>query len=748
MACSKDVSGANAVGKPKNILHLKEAEQYFSSILGDVKLVPPEKVEECLVDIEKTELSDEEKISLAALNKYVGVAHLDEDNSVKALQFLERSIQCYGSFLCDLAPEETYDDLKEEAFIYLSLGHLRNFEQAHQVTQFILGLTHKKQTPSNAALRYLAHDELKSLVTEDLEKDVDQNTESFEETVLYRLVAACKSLLQHHILVIEELFDIECQRHGLGKDEHLMLAKMLIRRNVYEPEILFKCSDIIRKNCKIRGTNNSCSLANVHFANGTYYFKSELTDSTRKAVECFKTCFEIRRAKLGENHIKTIFAKFELGRVSFMQRSVRFDRLATPEDYRIIEEAFFSLKEYTERTGAEVRGIFIEYAEDLAGLLQASGVNERSVDVLRDAAELIGRAATSVCDLSSRCHRMWMRIGEIYVDFKKYELALHWFLKVPENIEGFGNHTWNDYFWIRSAFGSAYCYFKLGDFISARNFFGSCRAILYSAGALWDSLNCSLSQCEFLSFDEPNQVVAVFQAVKPNEVILEKLRPASWHFFDLISYLRAHFRIGFIYETVEKSLDKAKRYYLEVLKICSEDSTHQHPVFCDTHLGLARLYLKQKQIPECEKHAQKCLELSILLFGPDSGNVEPVVEIFRQLVDHRKHIRKASTVFSSYMETFSRTGLLSESEFIASFSHCFAERLYNCVNFGEGELKKCIDLLTSSFQVFAKLAGPKNKKRAYESQKKLGLCHLKLGEVKTAEWHLFTSAIALVQNKF
>ena len=206
--------------------------------------------------------------------------------------------------------------------------------------------------------------------------------------------------------------------------------------------------------------------------------------------------------------------------------------------------------------------------------------------------------------------------------------------------------------------------------------------------------------------------------------------------------------MGFIYETVEKSLDKAQKYYLEVVKICSECSTHHHPILYDAHLGLARLYLKQKQIPECEKHAQRCLEVSVLLFGSDSGNVLPAVEIFSQLVDYRKDLRKANTVFSSCMETFYRTGLLNESEFIASFSDCFAERLYNCVNFTEGELKKCTDLFTSSFQVFEKLAGPKNQKEAFESQRKLGLCHLKLGDVKTAEWHLFRSAIALVQNKF
>ena len=532
MECSRDISCANAVGKPKNILHLKEAEQYFSSILGDVKLVPPEKVEECLVEVEKTELLGEEKISLAALNKYVGVAHLEEDNPVKALQFLKRSIQCYGSFLCDLGPEEAYDDLKEDAFIYLSLGHLRNFEQLDQVTQFILGLTRKKQTPSNAALRYLAHDELKSsVVTEELEKDVDQNTELFEETVLYRLVTACKSLLQYYSdNVKEQDFDVECQRHGVRKDEHLMLAKMLIRRNVNEPKILFKCSDIIQKNCKIRGTKNSCSLANVHFANGKYHFKSELTDSIRKAEECFKTCFEIRRAKLGENHIKTIFTKFELGRVSFMQKSVRFDRLATPEDYRIIEEAFLNLTQYTERTGAEVCGIFTDYAEILAHLLQAYGVLERSIDVLKDADELIARAATSVSDNSLHRYRIWMQIGETYIDSKKYELALHWFLKVLDNTEEFGNYTW-----IRSDFGSAHCYFKLGDCISARTFLGYGDGILYDAGNMWDKLNCRLFQCEFFSSDEPSRAVAIFQAIKYHQVLLGNARPVAFFPASVIS---------------------------------------------------------------------------------------------------------------------------------------------------------------------------------------------------------------------
>ena len=644
MECKIYESSENAITRPKNIWTLKEAEEYLSSVLGDVNLVSPEKVEESVVSIKKCELSVEEKLSLTALNKYVGIAHLDEDNTVKALEFFRRSIQCYDSFIPNVDSEEI-EDLKNEALIYLNLCHLRNYDQLHEVAQFLSENTFKKLKPSNGALLFLAITELKELHDEETVKDFNLDTEDFEGTTLYRALATCESLVSYYGHEDED-FEEECQHYDLGKNEQLVVAKMLIRSVVLDPEIFLKCSSLIRENCKSRGIKNSCSLANVHLAKGMHYLEEESIDKER-AEECFKSCLEIRRSQLGENHAKTAAVKFELGSLRFVQFLCP-GSLIQPENYQLMKEALCSLKQHSNGCFPKCR----LYAEFLAELLQANGVLQISIDIYKESAELNQRNKTPIFNDSFHIYGLWTRIGEIYLAFKKYKLALSWFLNVNKNMEDETDEETSDA-WTKSVVGSGYCYFKLEDYISARKFFDFSEWFLHfprSMSSTWDSMTYRLFECEFLFSCEPgvHGRVSLQSILFSLPSILESvgLTCSVWNRTQI---LRLDFQLGCTYKTIVNSLERAERYYLDVPKICGEETIYHHPVLCDACLGLARIYLNQKKITDCEKYAKKCLELSILLFGSDGGNVEPVVEIFGQLVDHRKNIRKANTVLSSYL---------------------------------------------------------------------------------------------------
>ena len=545
MACKNDVLSANAITGGKIIWTLTEAEEYFVSVLGDVKMMSSKKVEEALVDIGNAkELSAEENFSLAALNKYVAVAHLNEDNTVKALEFFKRSIQCYECFIPSVDSEEI-QDLKDEAMIYLNMCYLQNYDQLDKVAQFLHDWRLKNLRSSNGALLFLAIDELKELHGEQTEKDFDMKTKGFEEAVLYRVLACCKSLISYDGLYSDEdFFERICRQYDLGENEYLTVAKMLIRRNVQDPRILSKAAEMIQRNLEMRGIEDSCSAANILFALGKFPLESKSLDLER-ASKCLYGCFEIRQAKLGMEHFNTIEALFELGRAGFLQCLVS-DRIPSPTDYQMMEKGLDALKYFC--NGAYL--VYVRRAEVFANVLEANGIFQTSVDVLTDCAAFLQHHSTLFFYDVSYCNVIWTRIGEIHLEYKKYQTALEWFLKVYNNLKTKKNAQKRSALWPKCIEGSAYCYFKMSDYDSARKFFDLGKEFLNQFSiSLTDWARCCLYECEFLIRSAVTiKAEASFQVVALTlEIILSNV---TLHYTTPTLYLSANFRFGFIYEKI------------------------------------------------------------------------------------------------------------------------------------------------------------------------------------------------------
>ena len=297
--------------------------------------------------------------------------------------------------------------------------------------------------------------------------------------------------------------------------------------------------------------------------------------------------------------------------------------------------------------------------------------------------------------------------------------------------------------WPKCIMGRAFCEFKLGDCSYAENLFDLGTSYLLFSGCVWVQISFTLFECEMLYSTGSNFTASakLYTAQLTYNRQMESAKSESTSMLVWTRILGVKFRLGLLHE-INDAPQTAEKYYLEALEICHENRIFCHPVLFDTNFHLAKIYLKQKKVAECEKFAKKSLEMSLRLFDPNESQVESVFDIFKQLVEYRKNVRKASFVFTSYMDTFSRLGVADQSVFLASFGYTFAKRMFEEIMSEESELKKCRDLFAKSCDVFRKSFGRKDEKTV-DSQKMMGLCHLRLGNVRLAEWHLFNAAVAL-----
>ena len=97
-----------------------------------------------------------------------------------------------------------------------------------------------------------------------------------------------------------------------------------------------------------------------------HYLEEESIDKER-VEECFKSCLEIRRSQLEENHVETATVKFELGRIRFVKFLCPGSPIK-PENYQLMREALCSLKQHSNGWFPKCR----LYAEILAELLHAN----------------------------------------------------------------------------------------------------------------------------------------------------------------------------------------------------------------------------------------------------------------------------------------------------------------------------------------------------------------------------------------
>ena len=739
-----------------NVWAQKDAEKYLRSLCGDMEAVTPETLEAILIKLEASSLSCKERTSFAALAQYVGVAFLNEDNPMKAHEILKRSLKYYDEMMGDKNYVHTR---RVEAGAFLKLSSIRNYNDMCSVSFFYFQVLMQhnqgiyRLTPSTLALMFLGIEEIKSRhikeTTANLEyfnidarellkmtgkQNIAQNRPSIRKLAAFqdilRDIPDLKPNDYSAVCSKKGYLDEKCSKYSLTESERLQVVKMLMRRpfrNTY-PHLLFEeCNTLISKSCRKRKDKNNCSMANLYFAYGYYAALERGTlNPNENAEQLFSDCFRIRRLKLGENHVETVRAKFYLGYLQFL-KSLSGIQLPVSEDYKLMKEAFACLKLHS--NGELYENFF--FVDLFTSLLSFNGVFQICVDLMEEYINSLKKSSFDMIEPLStfvdneQIGFFTAALAAIYMSYKLWQRALELFRSVRDEQK----HS-NAVLYCICASGSAYCLFKLDDHFAARTILESSQELHYEilqAGEILWYLDYILVRCEFDFFVEKN-----VQRAKAS---------LSMGLLNPILHPRFLIRLGFLFEVVENSMVEAEKHYLEGLKLFHEQKKFHHPFICDGTLGLARVYLQQKKLLESEKYATKSLKMAISLFGCHDKRIEPAIDIFKQLLKCRRDMRKAERAFRLYMDNFALMGLMEESELVASFVHNFALKLYNVVNLSKEEIRKCTDLFARSFHTLEKSVERKDD-RVVESRKMLGLCHLKLGNVGIAEWHLFNVAIA------
>ena len=736
---SKSSRNRNVLKIPQNILTWEDAEKYFANVKGNV-VSTPEKLEEHLLQLNQKPSTENEAISLAALNKFVGISHLKEDNPAKAKDFFDRCIHHYKNMkhaICDDKKLEA--DLKMEADIYSNFAMVRNYDQLSKAVQFLCETLKQKLKPSNYALICLTVVEIQSYhdvemiekfdVGENFRLNVVADRKDYKKVLelepLYREFLAIKQIrhdckvVYHSSLIESDYFGNVCGQFSLKKEERLNVAKFLLRHqsvigNPQYSELFYKCELLVEKTYAAKGIFDSCSVANNLFQIGC-------RSPEDKQAEYYASCLKIRRAKLGESHAQTAIAKFHVAGTED----------ANDESFKAMEESLNCLERHSYGDLLQYYHIVLVYVIRLQLFFKtktALDCLQKYLKNIQDNKSPLFRDPARIRIFSSYGIMLLRELG-------KWQLALDWFqwydvLKV-ESLELMTRFM--------AASSAAYCYFKVGDYPSAKKLFKytneNCSEIENSSAEnqmYW--LHFKFCECEFLLHAEPHEAERMFR-------IMCTVCPIDFEM--LYPNIKVH--LAFIYETVGRSLTKAEQYYHQGLEDWKQNHVHSYPRHCDCLLGLSRVYLKQGKIKDCEKYAWKFIDLSSRLFEPPDQHFEPAIEIFQQLMEYRKDITKMEKFFVSYKENFSRVGLTDDSSFVALFSHNFAKMLYDNAHFGSTDFKKCAKIFGKSFRVLVKVLGAKNKKTA-ESQRMLGLCNMRLGNVGIAEWHLLNSAITLLPS--
>ena len=219
----------------QNIRTREDARSYFSSVCGDVSTVAPEILEQHFLQLEKSDLSDDLKYSMAALSNYVGVAYLDEDDLIKAQKFLELSVGYYE--MLEPNDDRDFQCSKTSALLYLNLCLIYSHDQLDKVTRFLHECKSQNLTPFNEALLFLAINELKFFLDTETPKNFDDDNDHIEDVIFYRVHEAYDNLLDRYLESDGAIFGEECKDLE-GEDEQLLLVKMLVRREVHIPEIV------------------------------------------------------------------------------------------------------------------------------------------------------------------------------------------------------------------------------------------------------------------------------------------------------------------------------------------------------------------------------------------------------------------------------------------------------------------------------------------------------------------------------
>ena len=447
-----------------------------------------------------------------------------------------------------------------------------------------------------------------------------------------------------------------------------------------------------------------------------------------------KQCFDSRKHFLGEKHLDTCRAQFMLGFVEVSSTLGQTPIL--PNDVKYMTDAL----DVFERNAETNFWFYPDMLRKFAQFRSNEGMFDEAENYFKKAISVETELKNDPKCASAALH--FFDLGDLYFQFQKWKCVLD--TCVPA-VSGFTEFDPNENLIIGDVLGLiAYSYFKTGQFKLADQYFKKAISKIDSCSSEkpdgWSSVKAKIVgfKMEFEYFAMKRKKVAE-KDFKLAEKLVTDTRNNGTFFYEPKGY----FQLGLCYEFVKKDFKEAFRNYGCSLRGVFLKLQKTHPQHCDCILALGRIILKQTKNESGEDFVKEAFKHACQLVGPNDAYMKPIFEVLQGCVDAQKQLTNANKKFQMFMKCFEDEKISQSSHFVASFVLDFGRRLYNdkCAIIG---LKGCERLFEKSFEVFQKVFGTGDKKTA-ESQRMMGLCCLKKGDLKKAEWYLLGSAVVLVQ---
>ena len=532
-------------------------------------------------------------------------------------------------------------------------------------------------------------------------------------------------------LIQESFVRIHCLVNFCGPLSQFCALKAIFRNRYIPPVNIIPLCPIFVGSLNAK-QQQSCTMANVHFVMGKLHVDNF---NYTHAMTAFRECLRIRNTELGEHHASTAIVKVTLANL-LIETAKRSEPLPS-EVFSLMEESFsvFRNRSHTKfMCFADGLNVFGIYFSDSGNLKLAETYLKEAIEVETS----IRNSENHECVTFRR-----VALGKAYLQYKKWDLAKGEFLLAIADLSCKIGQKETLICGEALAF-CGYCFFKLGDFGNAKIHFDWSKEKFSTFNQGLEVSNLflvlMLFNAEFLLLglqerDIAKQIaITAFSYCLGNKNFCHVFHPEVYH---TLALLREEFDEEDLFPLTSRAL------YEESLKIGEQKFFSYHPYMCDSFLALAKLDFKENEMEMFEYRLTKGLEIAFKIYGPNDESIRMIFSQFEKLTNLRELVQKDYAKFSDYMNLCTQAAVGSNCEFIALFCAQFAQHLFE-TKMGNCWVDRCCELFSKSHDFFKRALGDKNEKTA-KTEQMVGLCYLKMGKLKKAEWHLFHSAISLMQ---
>ena len=737
----------------ESVFFHEETRNYFRKKFGSWRKASATKVRRHFEALVSSDL-----LSIARLNHYAGIVFLEQENPVEAESFVQKSVDQYQKCSKEFPKCWSVEKQKDfiQAKIFLAQSWVRNYshlEQAEKVLRDVLETRKDDHVREHVNYSLAGYSLLEALMLVETSRlmaafeGIIDSSQVITRSLQSRQPEIFKALcIEETVLFFEYGFRF---RYFDLVDE---MGVSIRSRLTAEPNTRFAIIKASARRSSLDVFSNLCGMSRkavddlMHeeenesgplFA--SLLFSSALLLFTGKHFDCagksFNYCCEIRTQFLGAKHLETIRAQFMQGYL--MALSCSGAPFHQESHVNLMTDALDVIEKKAEQTFWFYPEMFQYYAK----CRTEEGkfwIAEKYFKKAVDAEEKLKNGDKSNTTIALR----QIEFAKLHMNFQKWQSVLDLNLPAVSNAEF---ETYEGIV-VADAYGAiAYCYFKLEKHeLAEKNFAKAITAMDVFEDK--SDREWAIMKVKILGYKIEFEITAMkrLEVAEMDFKMASKLMKVAKKSKTSCFEPKASFQLGFYYEFVKQSYSEAIDCYLLSSKATGLRYFKAHPYYCDCSLALARIYFKQFRMDEGHEMLKSAFKQACSLFDTSDPYFEPFFDLFQENVSQQKRMKQAYNVFSTTVKMLSEQKFPASSYLVATFGYNFAKRVFENDFVVVGQTG-CQDLLKKSLKVFKKVFGTKDK-RSGHCERILGLCCLKNGDAKGAEWHLYQSALALIQN--